>query len=335
MSGLEIRLFGQVSMTWDGRRLPDLSAKACELLSYMLLHRDRAHTREALAEVLWPDAPDPLSKKYLRQALWQLQSRLADLGRPEHGDPDIAVLAVDSGWIRVNYRAGWWLDVADFEHAYGLCRETAGRDLSDREVQALESAVALYRGDLIASWYQDWCIYERDRLQLTYLAMLEKLMGHCEAKASYAKGVGYGQSILRYDPARESTHRQLMRLYYRAGDRTTALRQYDRCAAAVAEQFNVKPSRETLSLYEQVRTDLLDDGWHERIAAPVAEPDDEQLVRQQARLDQLQVSLSALQRQVQQQVTMIKGIQASLSSLQLTARPRALAEGQETARQTG
>ena len=67
-------------------------------------------------------------------------------------------------------------------------------------MQALESAVALYRGELIASWYQDWCIYERDRLQLTYLAMLEKLMGHCEAKASYAKGVGYGQAILRYDP---------------------------------------------------------------------------------------------------------------------------------------
>ena len=333
MSELEIRLFGQVSVTWGGQRLPDLSAKAFELLSFMLLHRDRAHTREALAEVLWPEAPDPLSKKYLRQTLWQLQSRLAGVGAHQHSDPDTSVLAVDSGWIRVNYRPGWWLDVADFEEAYGLCRETAGRDLTHRQVQALESAVALYRGELIASWYQDWCIYERDRLQLTYLAMLEKLMGHCEAKASYAKGVGYGQAILRYDPARESTHRELMRLYYRAGDRTTALRQFERCASAVAEQFSVEPSRATVSLYQQVRTDSLDDERPARTLS-VAESSGEPIGRQQARLDELQDSVSSLQRQMQQQVTMIKDIQASLSSLHLIARSRALAEGHETARQT-
>jgi len=332
MSGLEIRLFGQISVEWGGRRSPDLSAKALELLSFVLLHRDRAHTRETLAGVLWPEAPDPLSKKYLRQTLWQLQSKLASLSRHEQDAIGTALLTADAGWVRVNHQAGWWLDVAAFEQAYGLSRESAGRDLNDRQVRALESAVDLYRGDLIATWYQDWCIYERDRLQLTYLAILEKLMGHCEAAASYAKGVGYGQSILRYDPARESTHRQLMRLYYQAGDRTTALRQYDRCVAAVAEQFNVEPARETVALYQQLRTDRLDDGRHGHVEPPAATSCDEPLAHQQAKLDQLQVSLSALQRQVQQQVTMIRAIQANLTSLQLIA--RALTEGQETARQT-
>ena len=124
-----------------------------------------------------------------------------------------------------------------------------------------------------------------------------------------------------------------MRLYYRAGDRTTALRQFERCASAVAEQFSVEPSRATVSLYQQVRTDSLDDERPARTLS-VAESSGEPIGRQQARLDELQDSVSSLQRQMQQQVTMIKDIQASLSSLHLIARSRALAEGHETARQT-
>jgi DNA-binding SARP family transcriptional activator len=319
-SVLEIRLFGQVSVQQGGQPLSNLSAKALELLCYLLLHRDRGHTRETLAGVLWPEASDSLSKKYLRQTLWQLHSTL--VSRAGHGQADAeALLTLDHGWVRVNPKAGWWLDVAAFEQAYDLCRETPGWELTDPQAQTLEAAVALYRGDLIETWYQDWCIYERDRLQLTYLAMLEQLMGHCEARQLYAKGVGYGQCILRSDPARESTHRQLMRLYYRAGDRTTSLRQYDRCAAVVAKQLNVRPSRETVALYQQIRTDLLEETPRQTVVEPrpIDEPGSSLLLDVHARLDHIQASLSALQYQVQQE---------------LAAIGRVLTAGRETPQQT-
>jgi hypothetical protein len=193
--------------------------------------------------------------------------------------------------------------------------------LTDSQAQILEAAVALYRGDLIESWYQDWCIYERDRLQLTYLAMLEQLMGYCGARQLYAKGVGYGQWILRYDPARESTHRQLMRLHYRAGDRTTALRQYERCAAAMAKQFSLEPSRETVAVYHQVRTDRLESTPRQAMIKPrpIDEPGSGLLLELHARLDHIQASLSALQQQVQQELATIS---------------RVLTAGRETPQQT-
>jgi DNA-binding SARP family transcriptional activator len=48
-----------------------------------------------------------------------------------------------------------------------------------------------------------------------------------------------------------------MRLHDRAGDRTTALRQYARCVRARAEELDVEPSAsaETVALHEQIRTD--------------------------------------------------------------------------------
>src|SRR3954451_12332026 len=301
MTRLKIRLFGQVSVQDDGQPLSGLSTKTLELLCYLLLHRERGHTREALAGLFWPDAPDSLSKKYFRQAIWRLSSALTIPGGPAKPESE-QLLIVHPDWIRVNTEAEWWLDVAVFEQAYDLHRDTPGEDLADAQAQALEAAAVLYRGDLIETWYQDWCVYERDRLRLNYLAMLDQLMSHCEARARYAKGIAYGQCVLRYDSARESTHRQLMRLYYRAGDRTTALRQYDRCAAALVKHFNLAPSRGTIDLYHQIRSDRLENAA--RPAAFAADPDggpgSELLLGLQTRLDHIQASLAALLRQVPQ-----------------------------------
>jgi DNA-binding SARP family transcriptional activator len=301
MTRLKIRLFGQVSVQRDGEPVSGLSTRTLELLCYLLLHRERGHTREALAGLFWPDAPDSLSKKYLRQAIWRLGSALASPAGPAHAESN-QLLIVHPDWIRVNMAAAWWLDVAAFEQAYDLHRDTPGEDLTDSQAQALEAATVLYRGDLIETWYQDWCVYERDRLRLTYLAMLDQLMSHCEARVLYARGIAYGQCALRYDSARESTHRQLMRLYYRAGDRTTALRQHDRCAAALAKHFNLPPSRETIDLYHQIRSDRLENSARPAAFAPGSDGGlgSDLLLGLQTRLDHIQASLTALLRQVQQ-----------------------------------
>jgi DNA-binding SARP family transcriptional activator len=299
MAGLTIRLFGQISVQRGGQPLPGLSPKALELLCYLLLHRERSHTREALAGVFWPEAPDSLSRKYLRQAIWRLASTLSGQADPAQEKSD-ELLIVHPGWIRVNPEASCWLDVAAFEQTYDLYRDTPGEELTDSQAQGLEAAVVLYGGDLIEAWYQDWCVHERNRLQLTYLTMLEKLMSYCEARRRYAKGIAYGQCILRHDLARECTHRHLMRLYYQSGDRTTALRQYDRCAAAMAKYFDLEPSRETVSLYHLLRGDRLADPPGQATAA--AYPGGDLLLGLQTRLDHIQASLTDLQRQVQQEL---------------------------------
>ena len=81
MKSLRIRLFGRISVEQDGQPLSDLPTKSLELLCYLFLYRDRAHSREALAALLWPDGSYTLSKKYLRQSLWRLQTTMGKIGR--------------------------------------------------------------------------------------------------------------------------------------------------------------------------------------------------------------------------------------------------------------
>jgi len=92
-----------------------------------------------------------------------------------------------------------------------------------------------------------------------YLAMLDKLMSYCEVYHDYETSLLYGMRIMCYDRARERTHRRLMRLYYLLGDRAEALRQYERCAAALDEELGVNPSKNTVSLYKQIQEDHLNE----------------------------------------------------------------------------
>ena len=95
------------------------------------------------------------------------------------------------------------------------------------------------------------------RLQLTYLALLDKLVAYCATQRLYARGIDYAQRILRCDIARESTYQQLMRLHYLAGDRTMALREYARCVQALQREFDLPPMQATVDLYAQIREERL------------------------------------------------------------------------------
>lgn len=222
-----------------------------ELFSFLLLHRHRPHRREALIEVLWGENIPKQAKKYLRQLLWQLRSGSQVLSK----SADYEILSADEEWISLCPKADILLDVDEFEQAYALTRDVDGAQLTSTQAQALQNAVKLYTGDLLEGWYQDWCLFERERLQNIYLLMLDKLMKYSEAQAMFETGIQYGIQALRCDLAREITYRCLMRLCCLTGDRTGALRYYARCEESLRTELEVEPTEETRALWQEICAD--------------------------------------------------------------------------------
>lgn len=250
MDSLQVCLFGQLHIQRGDQMLTDqLPPKLQELFCYLLLSRDRPHSRETVASLLWATSSTAQSKRNLRQALWQLQRSTALCGSARNGD----LFLVDAHWIQLNPSADLQLDVEALDQAYAHTEGVPGRALDANQVQALHEAVSLYRGDLLEGWFQDWCLCERERLQNIYLCVLDKLMDHCETCCQYEAGFAYGARVLQCDGARERTYRRLMRLHFLAGDRSAALRQYDLCVAALRRELDVAPSDRTIDLYRRVR----------------------------------------------------------------------------------
>lgn len=311
MSPLKICLFGKFSLLHNHGELECLqSAKAKELFCYLLLHRDRPHSREVLASLLWGDCTTPQSKKYFRQTLWQLQQSFQNLSP----SGPIRPLRVHGEYVQMDAEAELWLDIAVFERAFAPVRGISAEQLGNHQAQVLQDAVVLYKGDLLEGWFQDWCLYHRERLQSMYLAMLDKLTAYCEFHREYEKGLSFGERLLRQDNARERTYFRMMRLHYLAGDRAGALRQFQRCAAALEAELGVKPAKRTLELYEQIRTDQFK-------AAALPPPGTEQAVAQNngppslvPRLAGLRSLLLKLQQRVQKDIQEVDQALATFES---------------------
>ena len=262
-SGLEISLFGKFSVRFRSQALLEHTPlRARELFAFLLLQRGKAHPREALADTLWGAHESEHIRKHLRQALWQLHAGLLPLGRKRAA----RLVHVEPGWVEAVDDGASIVDITAFERAFGEARGSKGESLPAEQARSLSQAVQLYRGDLLEGWAHEWCAPERDRYRQMHLSILDKLMDYCEARAEFEAGIAYGTLSLRSDPARERTHRSLMRLFARSGDRTASIRQFERCCAALHEDLDVVPEDGTLSLYMQIRNGKLGAGEAARSA---------------------------------------------------------------------
>ena len=293
-----IHLFGRFNVEYGQGALECLgNFKVQELLSYLLIHRNRPRPREALAALLWGDTATDKSKKYLRHALWKLKNAL----KSRNGGAGEEILVIEDHWVQLNTGSEIWLDVAILEEAFAALKDKPGSGLSTNEKERLQVAVQVYEGELLEGSYQDWCLFERERLQNMYLALLYKLMSYCETHHEYEAGQLYGSRILNYDRASERTHRRLMKIQYMTGDRTAALRQYDRCVVALDEDLGVKPDKRTVELYQKIRSGDVEHPINSIPAllnpiTPAASTLDEVI----GRLEDLQVTLSDVKRAVYQ-----------------------------------
>lgn len=244
---LSISLFGRLQIEdEEGACHEAASSKACELLAYLLLNRQRSHPREKLASILWGRVRTDSSKAYLRKALWKLRKVLDREDRP-------FLLSVDREWVGLNPEAEYTLDVEEFEKAFSEVRDIPPSRLESVHVDTLCRCARLYRGDLLENLYRDWCAMDRQRLQNFYLIALDKLTDYYEHHGQYDAGLQWAHRALQVDPARECTHRRIMRLRYRAGDRTGALRQYRKCRDVLDDHLELAPTTETETLRDRIR----------------------------------------------------------------------------------
>lgn len=245
-SGLEIRVLGALRVERGGTPVPGLNCdRARELLAYLLIHRQRAHRREALAERLWGGAAGE-PRRTLRQALWHLHAALGPAA------PLVAPLA--GGWLRVDSTVGLWLDLSDFEACWSELESESDRWPAAESCSRLQQTLALYRGELLEGSGWEWCLAERARVRDLFLALADRAMAWC-VHSKPAAAVRLGYEILRHEAAHERTHQDLMRLHALSGDRAGALRQFERCEAALRTELGVEPSRATRELLARIRSD--------------------------------------------------------------------------------
>jgi DNA-binding SARP family transcriptional activator/predicted ATPase len=249
---LSVRLLGTLQVTLDGSPVTDFkSDKERALLAFLAEESQQSHRREKLAGLLWPELTESAARNNLRRVLSNLRQTIGD--REPRGT---ALLLVTHQTAQLNPAGDAWVDTLAVADLF--------QPPTQQSPEALEQATALYRGDFLEGFsladspaFEEWMILCRERYRRLMLETLHRLVEGYQAQGAYESALEHAWQQLEIEPWWEQAHRQLMRLLALSGRRSEALAQYAKCRRLLAEELDVKPSAETIYLYEQIRDETL------------------------------------------------------------------------------
>lgn len=241
MAQLEIKLLGGFSVVCRGQAVSgSVSDRAQALLAYLILHRDRAQSRQRLAGLFWPESSDAQARTNLRRELHALRRFLPEADRLIDAQTKTLQWCAD-GEVA--------LDVATFEAAIAAAQRAP---TPGEHVAALHQAADCYRGRLLPTCDDDWILPEQERFEQRAIAALTQLVEGLQAQGDDRAAIARAQQCLHLAPIHEIAYRQLMALYRRVGDRAAALKTYHQCAERLREDLGVEPDPSTQALFQEI-----------------------------------------------------------------------------------
>jgi alpha-glucoside transport system substrate-binding protein len=119
----------------------------------------------------------------------------------------------------------------------------------------------LYQGDLLTGLYlrdalhfEEWLVFERQRLRDIYQSSLEHQLGASIAQDDSAAVVITAQQLLKLDNLRADWHYALIRAYARLGKRSAALEQYELCRQMLSREWDMQPDAEIVRLAAELHS---------------------------------------------------------------------------------
>jgi DNA-binding SARP family transcriptional activator len=208
-------------------------AATYELLAYLAFH-PKGGSRDELIEAIWP-AQDP---KRTRPRFWQsvTEARKA-LGDAwvHHGER----YELDRSKVRV--------DLDDLDRLLA-----ANSDDTSHDPAALESALALWRGEPLEGSDYLWAEGEVRVLHATLVDLLERVGRSRLAREDARGALQMADQAIALDGLHESSWRLALQAEHALGLRESITRRYDELTRSLDEQLGLEPARETRLVYRQL-----------------------------------------------------------------------------------
>ena len=205
---MDYRILGPLALVQDERDLAPAGAKQQALLGIFLLHPGETLSRDRLIDELWGARPPETAGNTLQVYVSQLRKLL----------PSGALVTRLPGYaLEVDPDA---LDANRFERLARGGRDALARGDSAEASTALERALALWRGPVLAGVaFEGAAAGEAARLEELRISAAEDRIDAELELGRHAEVVGELEALVAEHPLRERLRGQLMVALYRAGAR--------------------------------------------------------------------------------------------------------------------
>lgn len=213
-----------------------LPLAAQRVLAFVAL-QERPVQRAYVAGRLWLDASEQRANASLRTTLWRARVLAGDL------------LVATTTTLSLGH--GVRVDLHDVLRC-------AQRVLRSADAPTLDDLACLVDSeDLLPDWYDEWLVFERERVRQLRLLALEALCDRFSDAGRHAEATQAGLAAVAAEPLRESAHRALVRAHLAAANPSEAIRQYRILETLLQRELGLRPSLEMRGLVARASGDVM------------------------------------------------------------------------------
>ncbi len=243
--GFELLLLDGFAITRFGEKQQTPPFGSQRVLAFLAL-RAQAASRTFVAGNLWPGTTDCHAQASLRSALWRLHTI------------DCRVVEATRSHLQLSAQV-----MVDVREQVATC----SRLLDPGAAPKSGTPSAPLEGELLPGWYDEWVLFERERLRQLRFHALEAHARTLSACGEHGEAIETVLSVLRADPLRESAHHLLIETHLAEGNRAEALRHLDLYRHLLDRRLGLSPPHAITQLLDECRMPTsrakrgVDDGW--------------------------------------------------------------------------
>ena len=231
---MDYRILGPLEALDGERRLPLGGARLRSVLALLLLHGNKALSRDMIVDQLWGDEPPATAAKVLQNCVSALRKELpggADTLRTVSGAYCLA-LGPDE------------LDRDRFERLVAEGRAALSAEEYADAAELLKQALGLWRGAPLSDFaYEPFAHEEITRLEELHVAALEDRIEAELALGRHDELAPELEALVTRHTMRERLRWQLMLALYRAGRQAEALEAYRAARRTMLAELGIEPGR--------------------------------------------------------------------------------------------
>jgi DNA-binding SARP family transcriptional activator len=136
------------------------------------------------------------------------------------------------------------VDALEFNRLFKLAGSSEAGE--DKRIEYCKKAIDLYKGELLAGYYEPWCEDLRQEYSNKFISLCGELIGSLKKRKMYEEIALYSDKLIQIDKLNENGYLNLIEAYVKLNSINRAREKFSQMLKTYEDELGEKPPKEVL-----------------------------------------------------------------------------------------
>ncbi|MGH2575714.1 MAG: BTAD domain-containing putative transcriptional regulator, partial [Ignavibacteria bacterium] len=262
---INMNCFGGLEFKVRGKVIPEekwIRKKRKLILAYLLLFPNNPLTKDKIIDLFYPETPLESADNIFHQTISNIRNALRNdttvskskspstkKSQPVEdktiltsANPSFALY--EDKILKLNPDYVYKVDAIEFNKLYKSANSAETK--ADKKIEYAKKATELYKGELLAGYYEPWCEDLRQEYSNKFINLCEEIIEVLKKKKLYEEVIIYSEKLIQADKLNEDAYLNIIEAYTRLNNINRAKDKFAQMLKTYEEELDEKPAKEIL-----------------------------------------------------------------------------------------